>query len=165
MQEGFYGYLYIINAITGKECSLDIRSCTGVDFEKVLPLLGQLWPDATIDPVRMRAVFEACLATGQELLCAVEGDSVVGFLAMTVKESLWRQGRSAYVDALVVAESCRGGGIGAALLLRAAEAARSRGCSLVELDSFFHRERAHRFYEKQGYAKEGYIFGREVGEV
>lgn len=144
---------------------MEIRDCGTADFEMVFPLLGQLWPDLETDPRQMRDAFAACLdAEGQVLFCAVEVDRIAGFCAIIVKESLWRQGRTAFVDVLVVDGELRGRGIGATLLERAGEIAGSRGCDYIELDSSFHREGAHRFYEKQGFVRTGYLFGRRLDD-
>ena len=142
-----------------------IRDCVAPDFDMVLPLLEQLWPDMEPAAAATRRTFLACLEAGeQELVCAVEGERIVGVLTMSFKDSLWRQGTSAYIDVLVVEELFRGKGVGAALLGRAEDISASRGCYWIELDSFFHREGAHSFYEKQGYEKAGYLFCRRLEE-
>ncbi|HEV7490992.1 MAG TPA: GNAT family N-acetyltransferase, partial [Rhodanobacteraceae bacterium] len=50
-------------------------------------------------------------------------------------------------------ESARGGGIGDSLLRAGEDWARSVGCALVRVRSRDTRERAHRFYERAGYAR------------
>jgi GNAT superfamily N-acetyltransferase len=52
---------------------------------------------------------------------------------------------------LVVAESARGLGVGAALLAAAEGWAREAGFALMRVRSNVVRERAHRFYEREGY--------------
>jgi hypothetical protein len=65
---------------------LEIRNCTGDDFEGVLPLLEQLWPGVELERDAIRRTFEACLADeGQALICASSGVLVDGLLLMTVK--------------------------------------------------------------------------------
>jgi GNAT superfamily N-acetyltransferase len=54
---------------------------------------------------------------------------------------------------LVVDESTRGSGIGAALIRAAEEWARSEGCVRMRVRSRDTRERAHRFYERAGYER------------
>jgi GNAT superfamily N-acetyltransferase len=69
----------------------------------------------------------------------------------------------ARVMALVVAESERGRGTGAALM-RAAEAwARENGAASLHLTAARHREGAHRFYEGIGYEATGLRFVRRLG--
>lgn len=71
--------------------------------------------------------------------------------AGTLIGGLW--GRTVYdwlfVELLIVPESLRGHGLGTALLSRAEEAARARGCIGVCLDSFDFQ--APDFYRKLGY--------------
>ncbi len=54
---------------------------------------------------------------------------------------------------LVVADSARGIGIGAALLAAAEAWARAAGFALMRVRSNVVRERAHRFYEREGYCR------------
>jgi GNAT superfamily N-acetyltransferase len=63
---------------------------------------------------------------------------------------------------LVVEETRRLEGIGKLLLDRASRLAEAGGCDYMELDSAFVRERAHLFYEKLGFTRTGYIFGRPL---
>lgn len=57
----------------------------------------------------------------------------------------------AEVNGLVVAEGHRSLGAGARLLEAAEEWARRHGCASINLRSNVIRERAHKFYERQGY--------------
>jgi GNAT superfamily N-acetyltransferase len=142
---------------------VSVRNCRAEEFESILKLLRQLWPDLDLDPTVMVEVFHECLESdGYFALCAVSGGRVVGFCDLTVRPSLWQSGKLAYVDDLVVDESQRGRGIGAMLLERATEIASNCGCGHMVLDSFFHREAAHRFYEARGLERLGFIFGRDL---
>jgi GNAT superfamily N-acetyltransferase len=140
-----------------------IRDCEPEDFEEVLPLLCQLWPDLELDPAVSREVFCRLLEAEEcFVMCAVAGGRIVGFCDFNVRHSLWQQGRLAYVDELVVEESFRGRGIGAALLERAALMARDLGCARIELDSAFHRAEAHGFYDNQGWERRALLFSRNL---
>lgn len=142
---------------------ISIRDCELEDFDEVLPLLTQLWPDLEPDPAASREVFvnlleaDCCFVT-----CAVLEGRVVGFCDFNTRHSLWQRGRLAYVDELVVEESFRGRGIGAALLDGVARKARELGCARIELDSAFHRTEAHRFYEGRGWERRAFLFGRDL---
>jgi GNAT superfamily N-acetyltransferase len=57
----------------------------------------------------------------------------------------------AEVNGLVVADGERSAGAGAKLLEAAEEWARKRGCRGMNVRSNVIRERAHKFYERQGY--------------
>lgn len=77
---------------------------------------------------------------------------VVGWLHVASRTQL-TEDACAEILGLVVDETARGAGIGAALI-RAAEAwARAEGCTRMRVRSRDTRERAHRFYEREGYAR------------
>ena len=73
---------------------------------------------------------------------------------------------SAQVMGLVVDEGQRGGGIGKGLLLRAETWAAERGMRRMLVASRTTRERAHRFYEREGYAvlKRSYFFEKQLAD-
>ena len=55
------------------------------------------------------------------------------------------------IAGLVVDETCRGRGVGKALMSRAEEWAREQGCRAVSLRSNVVRQEAHGFYQGLGY--------------
>jgi GNAT superfamily N-acetyltransferase len=58
---------------------------------------------------------------------------------------------SALIAGLVIGEGHRSAGIGAALLAAAEAWARARGCERMVVATRITRERAHRFYAREGY--------------
>jgi GNAT superfamily N-acetyltransferase len=74
----------------------------------------------------------------------------VGWLHGSVSHLLESDIR-AEVNGLIVAEGQRSAGAGASLLEAAEEWARKRGCQAMNVRSNVIRERAHKFYERQGY--------------
>jgi glucosamine-phosphate N-acetyltransferase len=140
-----------------------IRGCELEDFEEVLSLLGQLWSDLELDAAASREVFGRLLEKDNCVLtCAVAEGRVVGFCDFNVRHSLWKQGKLAYVDELVVEEGFRGRGVGAALLAEAARQTRELGCARIELDSALHRAEAHRFYDGLGWERRALLFGKDL---
>jgi len=88
----------------------------------------------------------------QELVVAEKDGVVVGTLQLTVVPYLTYQGGSrAQVEAVRIASSCRGMGIGADLLEWAVNRARERGCHLIQLTCDKQRPDAARFYESLGF--------------
>jgi GNAT superfamily N-acetyltransferase len=134
---------------------------TWADFDEILPLLRQLWPARPLDVPAARAIFEQGLASDRRAyFCACQGDKIVGVGTLIVRDCLWLQGDIGYLCDLVVDETQRGRGIGTALVEKAAEIAKARGCLRLELDSGFHRSEAHRFYEHRGFEKRAFLFSR-----
>ena len=77
---------------------------------------------------------------------------VVGW-AHVVPGLLLEEAPFAELAGLVVDESARGLGTGAALLAAAEDWARRQGFAAMRVRSNVLRERAHRFYEREGYAR------------
>jgi hypothetical protein len=105
---------------------------------------------------KMRAIF----ATGGEMCIAVREGQVVGVAVFRWFENT-HAGRKFYVDDLVTDEAARSSGVGHALLAFLERLARSRGCSGLELDSGTHRQRAHKFYFREGFVISSFAFRKE----
>jgi GNAT superfamily N-acetyltransferase len=73
-----------------------------------------------------------------------------------------RFGRRCWVEDLAVDPERRSQGVGAALLAAAREWARRAGATHLELDSGLARADAHRFYEREGGARQSYTYGWEL---
>ncbi len=131
---------------------MKIRRARRGDAERIARLSGELGYPASaaqvatrlrqLTPVSKHAVFVA------ESPDAATG--VVGWVHVSVAHLLESDIR-AEVNGLVVAEGQRSAGAGAKLLEAAEEWARRRGCRGMNVRSNVIRERAHKFYERQGY--------------
>lgn len=82
--------------------------------------------------------------------------------------ALWRVfnttycGRRLEIDDLVTDDAHRSRGYGATLLRRLEAVGRSLGCSALTLNSATHRNRAHRFYFREGYAAIAFHFSKDL---
>jgi len=131
---------------------LKIRRARRGDAERIAQLSGELGYPASpaqiatrlrqLTPVSKHAVFVA------ESLDAAAG--VVGWVHVSVAHLLESDIR-AEVNGLIVGEGQRSAGAGAKLLEAAEEWARRRGCRGMNVRSNVIRERAHGFYERNGY--------------
>jgi GNAT superfamily N-acetyltransferase len=100
-----------------------------------------------------------------KLMVAVDDeDWPIGWIHVEVKRTLVAP-LSAQVMGLVVDEAARSGGIGRELLRSAEAWAAGRGCRRMLVGTRVTRERAHRFYQREGYAveKTSYFFEKELG--
>jgi GNAT superfamily N-acetyltransferase len=90
-----------------------------------------------------------------------EEERPVGWIHVYLR-SLLQEEPYAEVGGLVVAESRRGSGVGTALLEEAERWAGDRGIGRVMLHCSVVRERAHRFYARNGYRviKQSLVFGK-----
>jgi GNAT superfamily N-acetyltransferase len=142
---------------------LMIRDVVARDFDQVFGLLKQLWSYKELDYEDMKKVFEHKLqAPDHFFIAALYGPQIVGFCSLTVKHNLWIQGFLGNVDEMVVEESYRGMGIGKQLMQRITTIALEKNCKRLELESSFHREEAHTFYEELGFEKRAYLFSKEI---
>jgi GNAT superfamily N-acetyltransferase len=129
-----------------------IRRARRSDAERIARLSGELGYPATaaqiatrlrqITPVSKHAVFVAESPDA--------GTGLIGWVHVSVSHLLESDVR-AEVNGLVVAEGQRSAGAGAELLEAAEEWARRRGCLGMNVRSNVIRERAHMFYERNGY--------------
>lgn len=107
---------------------------------------------------RERATWDRMLATdGLTVYLATEGDDVVGTVTLLVMPNLGYGCRpSAFVEAMVVAESHRRRGVGRALVERLLAEAAAAGCHKVQL--LTHKRHAsdgaHDFYRALGFTAE-----------
>jgi GNAT superfamily N-acetyltransferase len=140
-----------------------IRDVKARDFDQVFGLLKQLWPNKELDYEGMKKMFDHNLeAADHYYIVALYGPQIVGFCSLTVKHNLWMQGFLGNVDEMIVEEGYRKQGIGKKLMVRITEIAVEKKCSRLELESSFHREAAHAFYQELGFEKRAYLFSKEL---
>jgi GNAT superfamily N-acetyltransferase len=133
-----------------KKNELKIRRAKNADAPRLADLAGQLGYPATtaqlrerlrtIEPALQHAVFVAESAK----------DGVIGWLHVS-RQPLLEEELRAEVNGLVVADGQRSLGAGTRLLAAAEAWARKRGCKGMSVRSNVLRERAHKFYERNGY--------------
>ena len=140
-----------------------IRKATESDFEKVYPLFEQLWPNKELDKTALRIVFNRGVNSDtDELLCLVYSDELIGFCAYAIVNNLWQAGYISYMYAMVVDEKQRGKGFGTMLINESIKDSKAKGLKRLELDSAFHREKAHEFYIKLGFEKRAFLFSHSL---
>ncbi|MFI4978574.1 MAG: GNAT family N-acetyltransferase [Solirubrobacterales bacterium] len=113
-------------------------------LERLLPQLNPQLPVPTME--RLQAIVEDPAVT---LLLARDGEQIVGTTTVIVYTTpFWIKAR---LDEVVVDESARGKGVGAALVQASLDLARENGVEVVELQSGVHREAANRLYPRMGF--------------
>jgi len=137
-----------------------LRRAREQDVPAIVDLIAADQLGATRDGVRTpedldsyRRAFRAIDADPAHLLVVAEsGGDVVGTMQLSFLPGLARRGAlRAQIEAVRVADSERGRGLGAAMLSWAIGEARRRGCALVQLTTDKSRTSAHRFYERLGF--------------
>ncbi len=130
--------------------SATIRRARAADAARLAELSGQLgYPSSAAEiSKRMRKLNAASLSA---LFVAESQEAgVIGWAQVSVTHLL-EVGTRAELNGLIVAEGQRSLGAGAKLLEAAEHWARKHGCPGMSVRSNVIRERAHKFYERQGY--------------
>lgn len=130
---------------------LEIRNIRLTDADRVAELSAELGYPATAEIMKTRikefqnlgskAVYIACLAA-----------QIVGWIDVGLTQHLQAE-PYAEIGGLVVSSSVRSRGIGRALVARAERWAIEHGVRLIVVRSRVSRERAHLFYEREGYIR------------
>jgi GNAT superfamily N-acetyltransferase len=127
-----------------------IRRARISDASQLAELSSQLgYPTTAVGIIkRMRKLKPA---SQNALFVAESRDTGVTGWAHVSVTHLVEVGTRAELNGLIVAEGQRGLGAGARLLEAAEDWARKNGCPSMSVRSNVVRERAHKFYERQGY--------------
>ena len=123
-------------------------------------MIGQLGYRASTAEVAQRLA--AMKAENRVVLVAELDGAVVGCLSTSVMRVLHRPAPVGRISMMVVDETLRSRGIGAALVRGAEEALAGQGCYMVEVTSNARRTEAHRFYERLGYEKTSVRLAKEL---
>ncbi|GGP24011.1 GNAT family N-acetyltransferase [Silvimonas iriomotensis] len=132
-------------------CPLHIRPATLTDADAISALLPQLGYRLSAARLNDKLTRFATSANDGVLVAERDGE-LLGLISMHALEWLHADGNLGRITALVVAESGRGQGTGAALVHAAETWFTAHGVTHVEVTSSEHRTAAHQFYEACGYA-------------
>lgn len=136
-----------------------MRRATRADLPAIVALLaddtlGAGREDASL-PLNAAylSAFEAIERDENQFLAVAEQDgALLGCLHLTFLPGISRLGAwRGQVESVRVAAAARGSGLGRRMLEWAADTARARGCTLMQLTTDKTRPEAHRFYESLGY--------------
>jgi ribosomal protein S18 acetylase RimI-like enzyme len=129
--------------------AIKVRRARKTDVARLAVLTGQLGYPTT--PPEMKSRFaQVSRAAGHSVFVAETGGEVVGWLHVSVAHLL-EVPKRAEVNGLVVSEQTRSRGAGALLIDAAEKWSRKEKCVSMSVRSNVIRERAHKFYERQGY--------------
>lgn len=136
-----------------------LREATRADLPAIVALLADdplgSARETVADPLPGGYVeaFEAIASDpAHVLLVAEREDRVIGCLQLTVVPGLSYVGMArAQIEGVRVVRDARNRGVGEALVRRAIEIARARGCGMIQLTSSRSRADAQRFYVRLGF--------------
>ena len=136
-----------------------IRPARRADLSAIVRLLAddplgvgrECWSDPLPEPY-LRAWNAIERDPNNDILVAEADGAIVGCLQLTLIPGLSHTGTTrAQVEAVRIAASHRGSGLGGRLLDDAIARARAAGCGMVQLTTDKSRTDAHRFYERRGF--------------
>jgi len=140
-----------------------IRKAIEADFDQVFPLFPQLWPNKKLDRDALQVVFNRGVKSEtDELFCLEYSEEIIGFCAYAIVNNLWQAGYISFMYAMVIDEKFRGKGFGSLLVQKVIDESKAKGLKRLELDSAFHREKAHEFYLKLGFEKRAFLFSHPL---
>jgi GNAT superfamily N-acetyltransferase len=140
---------------------IEVRLLAADDFPAACRLLTELGrPAVTAETEgRIQKVLERHLASPDTTsLIALRDGQAIGLLSLHIRERLSQPAPEAWIPDFVVTANEQGHGVAQALMNRAIEIARQRGCYRIALESHYHRHRAYRFYAREGFADVGKCF-------
>jgi GNAT superfamily N-acetyltransferase len=128
----------------------EIRLARPSDYPRMAELAGQLGSPSTQDDIARRLA--GFITTGEHVVFVAQlaGGTIAGWIGAFVYRSVEADAR-VEISGLVVDERFRSQAVGRFLLDRAEAWAREKGFSATTLRSNVIRERAHAFYQRQGY--------------
>jgi len=134
----------------GKRQELKIRLAKTPDAARLAELAGELGYPATAAQIRQRLRGIRPAEQHALLVAETKDAGVIGWIHVS-KQPLLEVDLRAEINGFIVAEGHRSLGAGARLLAAAEEWARKHACKGMSVRSNVVRERAHQFYERNGY--------------
>ena len=129
---------------------MKVREAQFSDLPHMAKLFFQLGYPSTLADLEQRWQRQADVSDTHTFI-AEDDKKVIGVLVLNFIAPLHALRRWALISALVVDESIRSKGAGAALLEHAEQEATRAACSHIELSSSESRTRAHQFYLRHGF--------------
>ncbi|AOJ18486.1 GCN5 family acetyltransferase [Burkholderia cenocepacia] len=141
--------------------NLTTRDAQIADHADIARLMHQLGYDAP--PAMIRDKLATLLPSAVDrILVATIAHRVVGCISLHALALFHAHGNLGRITSLVVDESCRGRGVGGALIAAAHSWFESVGCVKLEVTSGEHRLDAHRFYARYGFTRDGQRLSKRV---
>ncbi len=134
----------------------DIRVLTQKsEMLPLYPLIRQLSPKVTEE--RYAYMLDDMLAHGYRMAAVFDEGICLGLSGFWVSTKIY-SGRYMELDNVVIDAAHRSQGIGKILYDFLYNIAVQEGCEMLMLDAYLENEKAHAFYEREGFFKRGFHF-------
>ena len=140
-----------------------IREAVDADAAAVAALINDLGYRVTAGDISKRLA--DLKAAGEPSLLAQADGETIGCVTWHVTPVLHRPGPVGRITLLVVAAPFRGNGIGKRLVEAVETRLEERGCVLAEVTSNLKRAEAHLFYQRLGFERTSYRFGKPIAPL
>ncbi|CAI0818978.1 GNAT family N-acetyltransferase [Serratia entomophila] len=142
---------------------MEIRNAVMADREAIAALM------AALDYAGTEAFIEARLAQllahpDEAVLVAADEEGVVGVLSLHFLPQLALAGDICRISYFCVDDRARRAGVGQRLLAEGEALARRRGCDRLEVHCHSRRERAHAFYQREGFFEAPKYFAKLLSD-
>jgi GNAT superfamily N-acetyltransferase len=144
-----------------KDVDVAIRRAEVADAAALADLMTQLGYPTRASEMEMRMETIYADRNYATFVAVIEG-KVCGMIGTFTCYTYEHNGPSGRILALVVSEKMRGRGVGHALIMAAEADFAQRNVRRVAVNARFERTKAHEFYEKAGYAKNGFRLVKEL---
>ncbi len=114
---------------------------------------GVEWPSDNAFLAGVEGLIEDRRSTVFLLGSADDDSPPAGVVQLRFRHSIWTASDDCWIEDVFVAEDARGTGLGRALVQRALDLARERGCGRAELDVDDVNEPARKLYESLGFGE------------
>ena len=144
-----------------KDLDVAIRRAEIADAAALADLMTQLGYPTRASEMEMRMETIYADRNYVTFVAVIEGKAC-GMIGTFTCYTYEHNGPSGRILALVVSEKVRGCGVGQALIAAAEKDFAQRNIRRVAVNTHFEREKAHEFYEKLGYTKNGFRLVKEL---
>lgn len=138
---------------------MQIRELDLKELVSVFDVLSQLRTELDYD--EFEDLIYEMRSMEYKMVGVMDGEVLITYAGVAVQTNLYHK-RHLYVFDLVTDEKYRGRGYGKMMLEYLHDFAKMGMCENIVLSSGVHREKAHEFYEKNGFAKKSFVFLKSV---
>jgi len=134
---------------------MQIREMTLKELEPIYDVLGQLRKELSYK--EFEDLIYDMRHMEYKMIGLLERGELITYAGVAVQTNLYHK-RHLYVYDLVTDEVHRGKGYAKEMLAYLVDYAKTAMCENIVLSSGFSKERAHKFYEKNGFEKKSFVF-------
>lgn len=140
---------------------ISTRELTQDELPMIWPLISEANAQMTRDDFDAR--LQEMIGLGYRCLAAFEGDTLAGICGYWYGVQFWC-GPYMELDNVRVHPDFRGKKVGDILLAEIENMGREKGCKLAWLKSYTHNTPAHKFFHRNDYWIQGFIFRKNLSD-